>query len=46
MCPAECPGLQDVYGDAFVELYTSYEEKGMGRKSVKARSLFFEIIEA
>lgn len=25
MCPAECPGLHEVYGDEFVELYTQYE---------------------
>lgn len=46
MCPNECPGLVDVWGDAFVELYTKYEREGRGRKVVKARNLFFEMIES
>ena len=46
MCPNECPGLPDVWGEAFVELYTKYEKEGRGRKTVKARQLFFEIIES
>ncbi|HNY56495.1 MAG TPA: ribonucleotide reductase N-terminal alpha domain-containing protein, partial [Chitinophagales bacterium] len=36
MCPNECPGLYDVYGDEFEALYTSYEERGKGRKTIKA----------
>ena len=46
MCPDECPGLADVYGDAFKELYTSYEAAGRGRKTVKARDLWFQIMDA
>jgi len=46
MCPDECPGLADVYGDAFVELYTKYEASGKGRKSVKARELWFQVLDA
>lgn len=46
MCPNECPGLVEVWGDAFVDLYTKYEREGRGRKVVKARNLFFEIIES
>jgi ribonucleotide reductase alpha subunit len=46
MCPDECPGLADVYGDAFKELYTSYETAGRGRKTVKARDLWFQIMDA
>lgn len=28
MCPNECPGLPDVWGDQFDELYTKYEREG------------------
>ena len=46
MCPDECPGLSDVYGDEFVTLYTKYEEEGKGRKTMKARDLWFQIMDA
>jgi len=45
-CPDECPGLADVYGDAFVRLYTKYEQSGKGRKTMKARDLWFQILDA
>ncbi len=46
MCPNECPGLYEVYGQKFEELYTSYEKAGKGRKTIKARELWQAIIEA
>jgi ribonucleoside-diphosphate reductase alpha chain len=46
MCPNECPGLCDVYGDEFEALYTSYEERGKGRKTIKARELWEKILES
>ncbi len=46
MCPDECPGLADVYGDDFVELYTRYETEGKGRITMKARQLWFQILDA
>lgn len=46
MCPDECPGLADVYGDAFVSLYESYEAAGKGRKTVNARDLWFQILDS
>jgi ribonucleoside-diphosphate reductase alpha chain len=46
MCPDECPGLADVYGDDFKELYTKYETSGKGRRSVKARELWFQVMDA
>ena len=46
MCPDECPGLADVYGAKFVELYTKYESGGNGRKTVKARDLWFKILDS
>ena len=46
MCPHECPGLSDVYGAKFVELYEKYELEGKVRKSVNARDLWFKILDA
>jgi ribonucleoside-diphosphate reductase alpha subunit len=46
MCPNECPGLADVYGDEFNALYTGYEQAGKGRTSIKARELWFKILDA
>lgn len=46
MCPNECPGLSDAYGDEFNALYTKYEEAGKGRKTIKAQDLWFKILES
>jgi ribonucleoside-diphosphate reductase alpha chain len=46
MCPNECPGLFDVYGDEFEELYENYEAQNKGRKTIKARDLWEKILEA
>ena len=46
MCPDQCPGLSDVYGAKFAELYTKYETDGKGRKTVKARDLWFKILDS
>ncbi|WP_010249306.1 ribonucleoside-diphosphate reductase subunit alpha [Myroides injenensis] len=46
MCPNECPGLCDVYGDEFEKLYISYENAGKGRRTIKARELWEAILEA
>ena len=46
MCPNECPGLSDVYGNDFVDLYTKYESTGKGRKTIKARDLWFRIMDS
>jgi ribonucleotide reductase alpha subunit len=46
LCPHECPGLSDVYGDEFKELYTKYESEGRVRKTVSARDLWFQILDA
>lgn len=46
MCPDECPGLSDVYGDAFVTLYEKYESNGKGRNTMNARDLWFRILDA
>lgn len=46
MCPNECPGLSDTYGEKFEQLYMKYEEEGRGRKTVKARDLWAKILES
>lgn len=46
MCPNECPGLYDVYGEEFEALYESYEKAGKGRKTIKAHELWEKILES
>jgi len=46
MCPDECPGLSDVYGEEFNALYTKYEAENRGRVSINARDLWFQILDA
>jgi len=46
MCPNECPGLYDVYGEEFETMYTDYEKAGKGRKTIKARELWEKILES
>ena len=46
MCPDECPGLADVCGDEFATLYTKYEQSGKGRKTIKARDIWFKVLDA
>ena len=46
MCPDKCPGLSDVYGEKFVELYEKYEKEGRGNKTMKARDLWFKILDS
>lgn len=46
MCPHECPGLADVYGDEFEALYEQYEKEGRGRETVRAQKLWYAILEA
>jgi len=45
-CPAEAPGLSDVYGDEFRALYTQYEQEGRGRKQVDAQKLWFKVLDS
>jgi ribonucleoside-diphosphate reductase alpha subunit len=46
MCPNECPGMSDVYGDEFDALYLKYESEGKGRKTIKAQDLWYKICES
>ena len=40
MCPHECPGLPDVYGEKFNELYRTYVAQGRYKRVVKARTIW------
>jgi ribonucleoside-diphosphate reductase alpha subunit len=40
MCPHESPGLPDVYGQEFNELYRTYVAQGRFKKVVKARTIW------
>ena len=46
MCPTKCPGLSDVYGNEFNELYEKYERENKGCKTIKARELWFAILDS
>lgn len=46
MCPNECPGLDDCYGEEFIALYEKYESEGKYMKKVKARDVWYKILEA
>jgi len=46
MCPDECQGLSDVYGEEFEALYTRYEREGKGRRTMAARDLWMQIMDA
>ena len=45
-CPNEAPGLSEVCGQKFVDLYTRYEQEGKGRKTIKAMKLWEAITES
>jgi ribonucleoside-diphosphate reductase alpha subunit len=44
-CPSEAPGLADCHSAKFEELYTRYEAEGLGRKTIKAQKLWFQILD-
>tara|TARA_Y100000996_G_scaffold257590_1_gene202747 strand:- start:397 stop:3057 length:2661 start_codon:yes stop_codon:yes gene_type:complete len=44
MCPDECPGLSDCYGEDFEKLYLQYENEKKGKKTVEAQKLWFSIL--
>jgi ribonucleoside-diphosphate reductase alpha subunit len=46
MCPRECPGLQDVYGEAFNELYQTYVAQGRFKRVVKARQVWDAVLKS
>jgi ribonucleoside-diphosphate reductase alpha chain len=46
MCPSECPGLSDCFGEEFEALYSKYETEGKGRKTMPAQKLWQMILDA
>ncbi len=46
MCPNQSKGLSDVCGNDFKILYESYVEQGNYLKKIKARSLWFRILDS
>jgi len=46
MCPDECPGLTDVYGDKFESLYNKYVEEKRYKRVVKAQEVWTKILDA
>jgi ribonucleoside-diphosphate reductase alpha chain len=46
LCPNECPGLYEAYGEAFDTLYLQYEREGKGKRTIKARELWMAILDA
>lgn len=46
MCPDECPGLTNVWGEAFETLYNKYVEEGKFRQKVEARKVMKAILES
>ena len=45
-CPRECPNLDGVHGQTFVDLYTKYETEGRAKTVIKARDLWYLIMDA
>lgn len=45
-CPAEAPGLSDVWGEEFEALYERYEKEGRARKTIKAQKLWWTVVDS
>lgn len=45
-CPDKTPGLADVYGDKFKELYLKYENEKKFIKQINARDLWMKILDS
>jgi ribonucleotide reductase alpha subunit len=45
-CPDECPGLSDLYGHDFDSLYAHYESEKREKSKIKARDLWFKILDS
>lgn len=46
MCPDQCRGLSQCYGDEFNQLYAKYEAEGKYTRQVRARELWNAILDA
>ncbi|KAH9274610.1 ribonucleoside-diphosphate reductase large subunit [Batrachochytrium salamandrivorans] len=45
-CPAEAPGLDDVWGEEFDAIYEKYEREGRARKIIKAQKLWYAVLDS
>ncbi|GAA5982545.1 hypothetical protein JCM10908_006694 [Rhodotorula pacifica] len=45
-CPAEAPGLHEVYGEEFRALFEKYEKEGRAKRTISAQKLWYAILEA
>ena len=45
-CPNKAPGLSDVYGDDFEELYLKYEQEGIANRVLPAAEIWKSIIKS
>ena len=45
-CPNSCPGLNEVYGEEFVELYNQYIKEKRYNRVIDARQLWFAILDS
>lgn len=45
-CPAEAPGMHEVHGEEFDELFLRYESEGRAKKVIPAQKLWYAILEA
>ena len=43
-CPNEAPGLADVWGQEFEDLYLRYESEGRARRTMPAQELWFAVL--
>jgi|UniRef100_A0A6C0ALT3 ribonucleoside-diphosphate reductase alpha chain len=46
MCPDECPGLNDTYGEDFEELYNKYVTEKRYKRVIKAQEVWRKILDA
>lgn len=46
MCPDECPGLTDTYGDDFERLYWKYVEEKRYKRVVKAQEVWRKVLDS
>lgn len=45
-CPDACPGLADCYGKNFNALYNKYCDEGKALRTIKARAVWFKILDS
>ncbi|KAH9841362.1 ribonucleotide reductase alpha subunit [Rhodofomes roseus] len=45
-CPNEAPGLHEVWGEEFEQLYERYEREGRARRTIDAHKLWYAILDA